>query len=192
MLNKNKMLFLSIILAIITGSLIWKFFIENYQINDYEIPISQNITFNDQLPKLIDTAILEKEFENNQNKPILLYLYTTWCQVCNKNFSVINDISQEFQNTELKVITIAIDRNIDSNLLVQYLKKFENIYFMPSFLQNRNGFIEFLDDKKVKYNNRIPFTILIARDGNILCKYSGVKSKNYLRNKIIKELFEKK
>ena len=97
MLNKNKMLFLSIILAIITGSLIWKFFIENYQINDYEIPISQNITFNDQLPRLIDTAILEKEFENNQNKPILLYLYTTWCQVCNKNFSVINSTKKELK-----------------------------------------------------------------------------------------------
>ena len=75
MLNKNKMLFLSIILAIITGSLIWKFFIENSQINDYEIPISQNIAFNDQLPKLIDSAILEKEFENNHNKPITVIRY---------------------------------------------------------------------------------------------------------------------
>ena len=43
---------------------------------------------------------------------------------------------------EITIVGI-LDRNIDSNLLVQYLKKFENIYFMPSFLQNRNGFIDY-------------------------------------------------
>lgn len=192
MLNKNKMLFISIILAIITGSIIWKFFVENYQLSDIEIPASQNITYNDQTPLTIDSQALKKEFENSSNKPILLYLYTTWCQVCNKNFAIFNEISREFQNTDLKVLAIAIDRNIDDTIINDYLKKFDKLYFPAKILQNRTGFIEFLDSKKVKYNNRIPFTILFAKNGDILCKYSGVKSKNYLRNKIIKELFEKK
>jgi len=66
MLTRNKMLFLSIILAIIFGSVIWQFFIENYRINDVEIPASQNITYNDHIPINIDSKTLEKEFENKQ------------------------------------------------------------------------------------------------------------------------------
>ncbi len=188
MLTRNKMLFLSIILAIIFGLVIWQFFIENYRINDVEIPVSQNITFNNQMPQNIDSKILEKEFENNLNKPILLYLYTTWCQVCNKNFATINEIAREFQNTDLQVFALAIDRNADNNLIQDYFKKLPEVYFLPKILENRNGFLELLQSKQVRYNNRIPYTILFARDGSVLAKYSGTKSKNYLRNKIIKEL----
>jgi thiol-disulfide isomerase/thioredoxin len=191
MLTRNKMLFLSIILAIIFGSVIWQFFIENYRINDVEIPASQNITYNDQIPINIDSKTLEKEFENNINKPILLYLYTTWCQVCNKNFVTFNELAREFQNTDLKVFALAIDRNVENNLIQDYFKKLPKVYFLPQILENRNGFIEFLQSKKVSYNNRIPYTILFARDGSVLAKYSGTKSKNYLRNKIITELYDK-
>ena len=185
------MLFLSILFAIIIGSLIWQFFIENYRISDAEIPLSQNIRYNDQIPQSIDAVKLEIEFENNNNKPILLYLYTTWCQVCNKNFTILNHISREFQNTELKVFALAIDRNIDLILLQEYLKKFPDVYFLPKILENRSGFLEFLQTKKVNYNNRIPYTVLFARDGSVITKYSGTKSKNFLRNKIIKELYDK-
>jgi peroxiredoxin len=191
MLTRNKMLFLSIILAIILGSVIWQFFIENYRINDVEIPASQNISFNDQIPQNIDSTLLEKEFENNINKPILLYLYTTWCQVCNKNFTTFNEIAREFQNTDLKVFALAIDRNVENNLIQDYFKKLPEVYFLPRILENRNGFLEFLQSKKVSYNNRIPYTILFARNGSVLAKYSGVKSKNFLRNKIITELYDK-
>jgi thiol-disulfide isomerase/thioredoxin len=192
MLTRNKMLFLSIILAIIFGLVTWQFFIENYRINDFEIPLSQNITFNNQTPQNIDSKILEKEFENNLNKPILLYLYTTWCQVCNKNFAIVNEISREFQNTDLQVFALAIDRNAENSLIQDYFKKLPEVYFLPRILENRNGFLELLQSKQVRYNNRIPYTILFARDGSVLVKYSGTKSKTYLRNKIIKELYDNK
>jgi len=185
------MLFLSIILAIIFGSVIWQFFIENYRINDVEIPASKNITFNDQIHQNIDSKFLEKEFESNINKPILIYLYTTWCQVCNKNFSTFNEIAREFQNTDLKIYAIAIDRNNENNLIEDYFKKLPEVYFFPQFLENRNGFLEFLQSKKINYNNRIPYTILFSRDGNVMVNYSGTKSKNYLRNKIITTLYHK-
>ena len=88
----------------------------------------------------------------------------------------------------MQVFALAIDRNADNNLIQDYFKKLPEVYFLPRILENRNGFLELLQSKQVRYNNRIPYTILFARDGSVLAKYSGTKSKNYLRNKIIKEL----
>ncbi len=188
MLPSKKMLFLSIISAIIIGSLCWNFFIENYKISDIEIPQSQNIRYNKSV-EFIDVSSFEKEFENHVNKPILIYLYTTWCQVCNQNFTVINEIAREFQNTDLKVFAIAIDRKISKESFDNYLSEINDIYFIPRALSNRQGFFDFLESKKIFYNDSIPFTALIGNDNKIICQFSGTKSANYLRNKIIRNLY---
>lgn len=188
--QKNlKMLFLVIVFGALAGMFFWRFFVENVARVDVQIPESKNITFNNSSPISMTTAQVANEFEKSENKPILLYIYTTWCQVCSKNFSVINEISREFQNTELRVITLAIDRNLDGDSLKSYLGQYGEIYFEPRFLAFKDGFIEFLQKQNISYNNRIPFTVLISKDGDVVTKFSGMKSKNYLRNKIIKELY---
>ena len=55
--------------------------------------------------------------------------------------------------------------------------------------QNELTIKEFLKQKQINYEGRIPFTVLIARDGKVVVKYVGVKNKNYLRNKIVRELY---
>lgn len=185
------MLFISITLAIVIGCIIWKFTIENLDLNDVEIPKSANINYNQQPPIALNVDLINKEFENNQNHVIMLYLYTTWCQVCNKNFEVINEIAREFQNTNFKIIAVAIDRNTDPEAFANNIKNLTNLYFPAYYLADRNGFIDFLKNKKVNYNNRIPFTIIFNSNQKIISKFAGIKSKNYLRNKIIKELFPK-
>ena len=94
----------------------------------------------------------------------------------------------------MQVIVLAIDKNLSSEalaakVLTNYLNKNGNLYFKPRYLSFRAGFKEFLLKKNIKYDNRIPFTILITRNGEAVVKFSGIKSKNYLRNKIIKELY---
>jgi thiol-disulfide isomerase/thioredoxin len=187
--KNKKMLFLTIIFGAVAGVLLWHFFIENVSTFDVKIPESKNITFNDKEPLGMTTTQMANEFELADNKPILLYIYTTWCKTCAKNFAVFNEIAQEFQNTDLQVIAIAIDRGITPEGLQSYLNSYGNFYFTPRFLSFKEGFVEFLQKKNINYNNRIPFTVLISRDGEIITKFSGTKSKNYLRNKIIKELF---
>jgi len=93
MLNKNKMLFLTILFAVIAGSIIWKIAIENSRNNDVAIPASSNIDYSIQIPIPYSLDKIINEFEKIDNQPILLYLYTTWCQVCNKNFSIVNEIA---------------------------------------------------------------------------------------------------
>lgn len=192
MLNKNKMLFLTILFAFIAGTLVWKIAIENYSDDDIAIPASSNIDYSNQIPVPSSVEQIINEFEKTDNQPILLYLYTTWCQVCSKNFKVINELAQEFQNTELKIIALAIDRNLEVDNFNSYIKNFSPVYFLPKMLENRNGFVEFLKQKNVNYGNRIPYTVVFKKNGTVAVKYSGLKSKKYLRQKIIAELYPKK
>ena len=187
--DSKKMLFLSIIIGLSIGLILWKYLVENIANYDVKIPQSLNIKFNDKQPIGMTTAQVAVEFENFDDKPILLYIYTTWCGVCSKNFEVFNEISREFQNTDLKVMALAIDRNLESQKLSNYLNNFGDVYFQPNYLLFKDGFMEFLLKKNIKYSGHIPFTVLISSNGEVITKYTGVKNKNYLRNRIIKELY---
>ena len=185
--KNHKMFFLTIFIGAFSGFVLWHYFVENIAALDVQIPQSQNIVFNDQMPLSMTTAQIADEFEKADGKPVLLYIYTTWCGVCKKHLPIINDISREFQSTDLKVIALSIDREMDGATLQTYLNSYGNIYFQPRFLSFKEGFLEFLKKKEINYKNRIPFTVLIARNGEIVTKFTGNKSKNYLRNKIIRQ-----
>jgi len=187
--ESKKMFFLVISIGAAFGLFLWNHYVENAATLDVKIPESKNIVFNDKLPIAMTTTQIANEFENADGKPILLYIYTTWCKVCVKNFATINEISREFQNTDLQIISLAIDRNLDPTTLQAYLGKFGDVYFQPRFLAFKEGFLEFLHKKNINYTNRIPFTVLISRDGEVVTKFSGTKNKNFLRNKIIKEFY---
>ena len=187
--KNHKMFFIVIVVAAFLGALSWNYFVENVGSLDVQIPESKNLIFNEETPIAMTTAQVANEFEHADGKPILLYIYATWCKICTKNFATFNEIAREFQNTELQVISLAIDRDITPQQLSTHLNLFGKIYFQPRFLTFKEGFLEFLQKKNIHYNNRVPFTVLISRDGEVIVKYSGAKNKNYLRNKIIKELF---
>jgi thiol-disulfide isomerase/thioredoxin len=188
--NKNrKMFFLLIVFATAVGLISWHFFVENVENSEVAIPASRNIDYSQEMPKAMSAAQIANKFENAHGKPILLYIYTTWCKTCFKTFPVINEIAREFQNTELEIITLAIDRDMTDFQLKNHLQKYGQIYFEPQFLAFKDGFISLLQNKGISYNGRIPFTVLISRGGEVVVKFSGSKSKNYLRNRIIKELY---
>ncbi|MFT6259320.1 MAG: hypothetical protein ACJA0S_001310 [Rickettsiales bacterium] len=97
-------------------------------------------------------------------------------------------MARKFQNTELKVISVAIDRNIDANVLNNYLQSYQNIYFKPEYLLYNDGLENLLKSKNIRYNKIIPLTVLIDRNGKITTRFTGAKSENYLNRKIIKIL----
>ena len=187
-IEAKRMLFLVIIVGSIVGMIAWNYFIENVAQIDVVIPQSQNITYNNEIAKALRTDDLSNEFDNASNAPILLYIYTSWCSSCKKFTPVINELSSEFQNTDLKILAVAIDKDISSNELNAFLNQYGDVYFEPKYLYSKEGFMSFLKNKGVRYNKRIPYTVLFSVDREVIASFSGVKSKNYLRNKIIKEL----
>jgi peroxiredoxin len=189
--KERSMLLLVIAIGIIAGLLCWSHFIEDNYALDIEIPQSKNITFNNEIPLAISAAQIAAEIEKYDGKPILLYIYTTWCSICKKNFATFNDVAREFQDTDLHVIALAIDRDIDEKTLQTALNQYGDLYFPPKFLAFKDGFLELLKQKDIRYNGRIPFTALIGRNGEVVVKYVGMKNKNYLRSKIIEQLWPK-
>lgn len=187
-IEAKKMLFLVIIVGSVVGMLMWSFLVENVAQVDVAIPESQNITYNNEIAKAVSSDNLNDEFENFGTSPVLLYIYTSWCSTCRKYTPVINELAREFQNTDLRVLALSVDKDMSSKDLNEFLNKYGDVYFEPKYLHTKEGFMDFLKNKGVKYNKRIPYTVLFSMNREVITSYSGIKSKNYLRNKIIKEL----
>lgn len=160
--------------------------IENQEAGNSKIPESNNKTYNNSIA--ISPSDIINQIENNQGGPILLYLYTTWCSICKEQFPVINEVARKFQNTDLRVISVAIDKNIDDATFQKYLQYYQNIYFRPQYLVYNDGLSDLLIKKSIKYNKIIPLTVLIDRDGSIKTRFTGYKSSKFLTRKIIKTL----
>ncbi len=183
------MFFPILMIGAVAGWLVWNYYIDPKMAIDVQITPSKNINYNEQEPVAMSTASFINDYENHEGKVMLLYFYTSWCPVCQRNLPVINELVREFQATDLYVIAIALDRDIDGKYLQNYLNQQGNIYFKPRYLAFREGFLEFLRKKNINYRGVVPFTVLISRDLEIAAKYSGAKSKEYLRNQIIKALY---
>jgi thiol-disulfide isomerase/thioredoxin len=183
--KKVKMIAAILISVAILSIAIWNN-IENQEAGNSKIPESNNKTYNNSIA--ISPSDIINQIENNQGGPILLYLYTTWCSICKEQFPVINEVARKFQNTDLRVISVAIDKNIDDATFQKYLQYYQNIYFRPQYLVYNDGLSDLLIKKSIKYNKIIPLTVLIDRDGSIKTRFTGYKSSKFLTRKIIKTL----
>jgi thiol-disulfide isomerase/thioredoxin len=189
-LFSKKMFFPILMVGAFIGLVVWNYYIDPKMAIDVQIPTSKNISYNNQEPVAMSTASFINDYEGNEGKVILLYFYTSWCGVCKKNLPIFNEMAREFQNTDLYVMAIALDRDIDAQYLQSYLNQQGDIYFRPRYLAFREGFLEFLKKKNINYRGIVPFTVLISRDSEVVAKYNGYKSKEYLRNQIIKALYK--
>ena len=184
--NKDRIMFFTISISIIMAILIWQF-IHNEDINN--TITNQNpksFTISDITPLNASSFIDMINKEEGKNS-VLIYFYTSWCSSCLKQFKVMNNLSANFQNKKITIYNIAIDKNIDSEKLANYLD-FTNrkIYFLPFFMQSKIGLDRFFNLKQIDYKGAIPFFILIDINGNLIWNDSGYKSYNYLQKKINK------
>ncbi len=180
-----------IVIAIVTALIaitVWNNYIENPKLIDANIPPSKNISFNTKRINHLTPNDLVNEIDNAYGKPVLLFLYTSWCQICKKQLPIVNEMARKFQSTELVVMAIAIDKNITDQTLSAYLDSYNHIYFKPNYLIHNDGLSDLLSKKSIEYNNRIPLTVVIARDGKIISRFIGYKSENYLNNKLVKAI----
>lgn len=191
-LKERYMLFLIIIFCTIIASLFWRFYVIDQDILEAPIAKSQNIRYTNNSIRAIEGHDIASQIQDAKGRPVLFYLYTTWCDSCEKNFPIFNEIVREFQNTELKVIAIAIDADITGRKLAKFLDIKGDLYFHPHFLSSRDGFGDVLKEFNIKYSGRIPFTTLLSAQGDVLLKYSGSRPPRKLRLEIKKELLAEK
>ena len=179
-------IFISAIFALIT----WNILNNHVEI---EIPESDNISYDSSVIQNLSASDVITFIENNErnSNPVLIYLYTSWCGICKKQLPEINAIANKFQNTDLKILAIAIDKDGDKGNIIEHLERINNLYFKPFYIGNRSNFKESLQTKSIKFNNKIPFLILIDRNSDIINQSSGYKKFKYLNRKVMKLLAKK-
>jgi len=101
----------------------------------------------------------------NENKPILLYFWASWCPYCSKDFDVVKNIYPEYAD-RVTFLAIDLDLNEDAELIKNYKNKkgLEGIDFAE-------GKESILSDYGITHTTA---KYAIGRDGLILYKGSGV------------------
>ncbi len=186
----NKMIIVIILISALFAIFIWNH-LDSYE--DIEIDQSNVINYDVKNIKDISSSDIINFIENSEKKrhPVLIYLYTSWCGICQKQLPVINKIAQKFQNTDLQIMAVAIDKDLNLDRIKNHLNRLDNLYFPPFFISNRGNFTESLKTKSINFRNRIPFTILIDKNSKIIKQSSGYKSFKYFNKRIIKLLSKK-
>lgn len=190
--NKNRPFVILFIVSVLILFVLNNFFSDPYK--DAHIPESSNISYDlSKIQSLRPNEVIDKISNHNaQNKPVLLYLYTSWCSVCKAQLPVINEIARKYQNTDLKVVAVVIDRRANLQKASAILGILEKIYFEPIYLTYRGYFTKLLSEKSIDFGKRIPFTAIINGESKVISQFSGSKSLEFIEKRVKKTLFDKK
>ncbi len=114
-----------------------------------------------QLSKLI------QEHKANGNIT-LVFVYGSWCPVCQRNFPQLQQLAKQYQNENLDILAFSVDQ--DKDKLLHYLNKQFPIFF-PSY---RLYSVDYEEVKKaffnagITYNHTIPFIAVFDRQGTLV------------------------
>lgn len=113
----------------------------------------------------IDGKQLKLSQFKNENKPVLLYFWATWCPFCRQDFTVVRENYPKYAN-KVTFLAIDLDTSENSEIIKQYKDKMklEEIDFAEG-------------DANILSNYQITHTTTkyaIAKNGAILYKGSGV------------------
>ena len=100
-----------------------------------------------------------------ENKPILLYFWASWCPFCSRDFDVVKNVYPKYAD---KVTFLAID--LDLNEDAELIKNYKNRKGLQG-IDFAEGKTNVLSDYAIKYTTT---KYAIGRNGLILYKGSGV------------------
>ena len=129
--------------------------------------------------KSIDGKSVRLDTISNNDKPIIVSFFATWCKPCNRELSAINEVYDEWQKeTGVKLIAISIDQAQNVNKVKPLVDangwKYE-------VLLDPNGEV-----RRAVGAQMIPFVLVLDKNKNIVYKHSGYAdgSENELYEKV--------
>ncbi|MBF1454725.1 MAG: TlpA family protein disulfide reductase [Prevotella nanceiensis] len=136
-----------------------------------------------QLPQItlksIDGKSVRLDTISNNEKPIIVSFFATWCKPCNRELSAINEVYDEWQKeTGVKLVAISIDQAQNVNKVKPLVDangwKYE-------VLLDPNGEV-----RRAVGAQMIPFVLVLDKNKNIVYKHSGYAdgSENELYEKV--------
>jgi thiol-disulfide isomerase/thioredoxin len=107
------------------------------------------------------------EFDNKNNKVILLNFFATWCPPCKAEIPHLNALVKKYPN-EFEVIAVLLEKNKTNEELMAFIEEF-NIHYKITHSSNN-----YLLEQAVGGVKSIPTMYLLNKQGEIKQKYIGI------------------
>jgi cytochrome c biogenesis protein CcmG/thiol:disulfide interchange protein DsbE len=120
-----------------------------------------NVTLRDMQGKQVQSSIL-----HNDGNPIILSFWATWCKPCVREFSVLNDVYEDWQDeTGVKIIAISIDDARTSNNVVPFVNA--KGWDFDFYLDTNHDF------KRAMNVNLVPHTFILNGNGEVVWQHTS-------------------
>lgn len=107
------------------------------------------------------------EFENKNNKVILLNFFATWCPPCKAEIPHLNALVKKYPN-DFEVIAVLLEKNKPNEELINFIEEFNINYTVTNSSNN------YLLEQAVGGVSSIPTMYLLNKQGEIKQKYIGI------------------
>src|SRR6266568_4921570 len=137
-----------------------------------------------------DADTLMELRKNQSGKFRLINFWATWCPPCVAEFHEFVTINRMYRHRDFEVVTVAVNRPEEEKEVLTFLKKkqasFKNFIFASA---RREKLIDAIDPN---WQGQVPYTILLAPDGQIIDQQIDRIDALALKRTIVKALNEKK
>ena len=138
---------------------------------------------------LADAQTLKTLRENKSAKFRLVTFWATWCAPCVAEFHEFVTMNRMYRRRDFELVTVSINRPEERERVLAFLKKeqasHKNLLFASA---EREALMDAFDPE---WSGEVPFTVLIAPGGKILCREAGSIDPLALRRRVVQALNEK-
>lgn len=118
-----------------------------------------------------------KTLVTSADKPTLLFIYASWCPYCQQQMPIINELTKEMAD---KVQIVGLSTDDDDETLAKFIaKKPDPLPFTPYRMKTESGrdFQVWLQQNGAIFRG-IPYSVLLAKDGQVLGIFAGLTQKS--------------
>lgn len=137
--------------------------------------------------RLLTAPQLEQLLAAERGKLVLLNLWATWCVPCLKEIPDLVTLEREFGPRGLLVIGVAMDEPSELESLVRpfHAKHFPEFH---SYLRGEPDMDSLASAVDPAWNEMLPTTYLIGRDGKVLGRIQGKRTLAQFRELVLESL----
>lgn len=117
-----------------------------------------------------------------QGKVIVLNLWATWCTPCLKEIPDLMQLEREFAAKGMKLVAVGMDDPTELARVDSFRQKFFPDFV--SYLRNEPDMDTLVSKVDPAWNELLPTTYLIGRDGKVVKRIQGKKSLEEFRAEV--------